>query len=159
MDQGSIIVYHGDGAGKSSAALGHALRVASSGGTVYVIQFLKGQIASDFVQRLEPEMKLFRFERLPKYYDEMTEAERTEEKKNISNGISYARKVLATGECDMLVLDEVLGAIAEKIFPEEELLEALAQKSSQTTVIMTGRRATPGILDVSDVVLNIHREA
>ena len=158
MDQGSIVVYHGEGAGKTSAALGHAIRVASKGGTVYLIQFLKGQFASDFIQRLEPELKLFRFERLPKFYDEMTEAERTEEKKNIVNGINYARKVLATGECDMLVLDEVLGAVSEGILPEEELLEALAQKSSQTTVILTGRKLPPDIRAIADVVLNIHQE-
>ncbi|MBR1627879.1 MAG: cob(I)yrinic acid a,c-diamide adenosyltransferase [Lachnospiraceae bacterium] len=158
MGQGAIVVYHGRGAGKSAAALGHAVRTASRGGTAYVIQFLKGQMSSGYIKRLEPECKFFRFERQPESFDEMTEVQRSEERKNIANGLSFARKVLATGECEVLVLDEVLGAVDEGIVPEDELLGALSQKPSDMTVILTGRQTTPGILEIADVVLNIQQE-
>ncbi len=158
MEQGSIVVYHGTGAGKSSAALGQAIRAASAGGTVYMITFLKGQVDSGYLKRLEPELKLFRFEHLPKFYDEMSEEEREEEKQNIKNGIGFARKVLATGECDMLILDEVLGAISEGALPEYELIDALSQKSPRTTVILTGRRASDGVIELADAVQNVQKE-
>ena len=152
-----VITYYGEGAGKSSAAMGHALRYASQGKTVYVIRFLKEQIVSDYLQRLEPELKIFRFERLAVSFDDMTEDERTEEKKNILNGINYAHKVLGTGECDLLVLDEVLGAVCEGVLPEDDLLDALKQRASGTDVILTGREITAGVADVSDQILEIQK--
>ena len=158
MDQGSVVVYHGNGAGKSSAALGKAVRTAGKGGSVYIITFLKGQTDMGYISRLEPELKIFRFERLKKSYDDMSESERIEEMQNIKNGMGFARKVLATGECELLVLDEVLGAVWENVLPEEELLEALSQKSPDTSVILTGRHATEKILKVCDVVYCINKE-
>lgn len=158
MDQGMIQVYYGSGEGKTSAALGQAIRLAGRGGTVYVIPFLKGQVKTEYISRLEPELKFFRFEKSPEAYDDMNEEERAEEKQNLRNGISFARKVLATGECDLLVLDEVLGAIYEGMFDEEELVSILSQRNSSTSVILTGRFLPESIRDVADHVLNINRE-
>ncbi len=153
-----ICVYYGSGSGKSSAALGLALKEASRERTVYIIQFLKPQIDSDFLKRLEPEVKIFRFERLPVSFDEMTLEERAEEQKNIQNAINFAHKALLTGECDLLILDEVLGAIDEGMLPEEELLEALSNKKPETSVILTGRNISQGIVEVADNVYNIRDE-
>ncbi len=158
MDQGMLQVYYGNGEGKTAAALGHALRLAGRGGTVYVIPFLKEQINTSFSDRFEPEMKFFRFEKSPSAFDNMNEEEREEEKKNIQNGINFARKVLATGECDLLVLDEVLGAVNEGMFDEAELVNILSQRSSSTSVILTGRKLPESIRGIADNVLNINRE-
>lgn len=158
MEQGTVQIYYGEGAGKSSAALGHGVRLASNGGTVYMIQFLKVQPKSDFLSRLEPELKFFRFERSPMSYDEMSDEERDEEKKNIQNGVNFARKVLANGECDLLVLDEVLGAVDEGILSEDEVLDALAQRPPETSVVLTGRKLPGRIARVADCVLNIQKE-
>lgn len=61
MNQGSIIVYYGNGKGKSSSAIGHAICAAGAGESVAIIQFLKGnnQREIDFLKRLEPEVRLF----------------------------------------------------------------------------------------------------
>ena len=155
MDEGSITVYFGDGAGKSSAALGAAMRCASKGGTAYVIQFLKGQIESEYVKRLEPELKFFRFERSLEVYDSRSEQERIDDKVNISNGINFARKVLSTGECDLLVLDEVLGAVGEGMLDESELAQALDARAPGMQVILTGRPLMEAVLDKADYVYEI----
>lgn len=65
MNQGSIIVYYGNGKGKSSSAIGHAICAAGAGESVAIIQFLKGnnQREIDFLKRLEPEVRLFSFEK------------------------------------------------------------------------------------------------
>ena len=158
MERGTVQVYYGNGDGKSSAALGYAIRWASKGDTAYMIQFLKGQPESDFITRLEPELKFFRFERSPVAFDDMTEEEREEEKKHIRNGLNFARKALGTGECDLLVLDEVLGAIEEGILEEEELLGVLSQRTETTTVILTGRNLPSRVAEAADRVMDITKE-
>ena len=155
MNQGTVQIYYGEGSGKSSAALGDGIRLASNGDTVYMIQFLKVQPKSDFLSRLEPELKFFRFERSPMSYEEMSDAERDEEKKNIQNGINFARKVLTTGECDLLVLDEVLGAVDEGILSEDEVIDALEQRPAGTSVILTGRKLPDRIARMADCISNI----
>ena len=153
-----IYVYCGEGKGKTSAALGLAVRAVCEGKTVYFIRFMKNRIESDVLKRLEPELKIFRFERLPVAFDDMSEEERSEEKKNIQNGINFAHKALVTGECDMLVLDEVLGAVSEGVLEETVLLEALSKRGSETSVILTGRNVSQGIVEVADYVYNIQSE-
>ena len=61
---GKVFIYSGDGHGKSPAAIGRAIQAAKEGKHVVIIQFLKGDVLgeSEFVRRLEPEIKLFRFE-------------------------------------------------------------------------------------------------
>mgnify|MGYP001108906592 CR=1 FL=1 len=61
MDKGIIQIYYGEGQGKTSAALGNAIRKASNGQTAYVVQFMKGQLDTEYLTRLEPEVKVFCF--------------------------------------------------------------------------------------------------
>ena len=123
MGTGSVQVYYGAGRGKSTAALGRAILTASAGKTVFIIQFLKGKTddGMKFLERLEPEIKVFRFEKSEEYYKNLSEAEKSEEVKNIKNGINFAKKVLSTGECDLLILDEVLGLVDYGVIESKEL--------------------------------------
>ena len=76
-----IQIYYGDGRGKSTAALGYALQAAIAGKNVFMIHFLKGKMATEtaFMQRLEPEIKIFHFEKSEERYEELSEQEKTEE--------------------------------------------------------------------------------
>lgn len=89
-----IQVYYGPGMGKTSAALGNAIRAASVGKSVYIIQFLKGQLDEDYFKRLEPEVKAFSFERSTHNFNELSDEEKKDEKQNILNGLGFAKKVL-----------------------------------------------------------------
>lgn len=140
MATGSIQVYYGAGRGKSPAALGRAIRAASEGKTVFIIQFLKGKTDDEmeFLKRLEPEIKFFRFEKSEEYFSELSEEEQLEEVKNIKNGINFAKKVLTTGECDLLILDEVLGLVDHGMLEVEELKALIGAKPEDTGLILTG---------------------
>lgn len=155
MDKGIIQIYYREGQGKTSAALGNAIRKASNGQSAYVVQFMKGQLDTEYLTRLEPEVKVFRFERCSEGFDALDEAEKQEQKQNIQNGLNFAKKALVTGQCDMLVLDEVLGLVKEGMATEDQILEVLQAKSLYTDVILTGRDSLPRVFDMADNILNI----
>lgn len=155
MDKGIIQIYYGEGQGKTSAALGNAIRKASNGQSAYVVQFMKGHLDTEYLTRLEPEVKVFRFERCSEGFDALDEAEKQEQKQNIQNGLNFAKKALVTGQCDMLVLDEVLGLVKEGMATEDQILEVLQAKSLYTDVILTGRDSLPRVFDMADNILNI----
>ena len=138
MSTGKIQVYYGAGRGKTSAALGYAIHEASKGESVIVIQFLKRKDEDEisFLGRLEPEIRLFRFQKSEKYYNELPDEGQLEEQMNMKNGINYARKVLQTGECNILILDEVLGLLNEQICVEEEILQLMELKSDDMDLII-----------------------
>ena len=111
MEKGIVQVYYGTGQGKSAAALGLAIRNASQGRTTTIIQFLKSETNTEYLSKLEPEIKLFRFERSKESFADLTEDQKHEEILNIQNGLNYAKKVLGTGESDLVILDEILGVV------------------------------------------------
>lgn len=157
MSTGKIQVYYGAGRGKTSAALGYAIHEASKGESVIVIQFLKRKDEDEisFLGRLEPEIRLFRFQKSEKYYNELPEEGQLEEQMNMKNGINYARKVLQTGECNILILDEVLGLLNEQIVSEEEIVQLMELKSDDMDLIMTGQIISDGIITRADEVYEI----
>lgn len=158
MNEGSVRVYYGNGAGKSSAALGYALRAAADGKTAIIIQFLKAEVNYDYLSKLEPEIRIFRFERTKECFSELSSDEQEDEKLNIRNGVAFAKKVISTGECDLLILDEILGAVNEGIVPEEEVVSALSLAGEGMEVILTGRSLPDAIREVSSSVYNITPE-
>ena len=152
----TIHIYTGDGRGKSPAALGRAVQAAARGEQVVIIQFLKGKglEETEFVRRLEPEIKLFRFEKSDENYEELSEEKKAEEIMNIRNGLNFAKKVLSTGECNLLILDEVLGLLEKNIIQTEDLTGLLAQKGD-TDVILTGISLNDEVCILADEVSKI----
>lgn len=156
MEKGTIYIYTGDGRGKSPAALGRAVQAAIDGKSVVIIQFLKGKGLgdSDFLRRMEPEIKVFHFEKSDETFEKLTDEKKQEEIKNIKNGIGFAKKVLATGECDLLILDEVLGLVENDIISVEDL-KAMLECRNGTSVILTGIRLKDEICVLADEVSQI----
>ena len=156
MERGIVHIYTGDGRGKSPAALGRAVQAAAAGEQVVIIQFLKGKGLEDteFVRRLEPEIKLFRFEKSDEFYEELPEEKKAEEDMNIRNGMNFAKKVLSTGECNLLILDEVRGLIEKNIISVEDV-ENLLNQRGETDVILTGISLNDEICSLADEVSKI----
>lgn len=156
MAKGSVYIYSGEGRGKSSAAIGRAVQAATVGKRVVIIQFLKGRGLEDseFLKRMEPEVKLFRFEKSGENFEQLPEEKKQEEISNIKNGINFAKKVLATGECDLLVLDEVLGLLEKDIVECGELKEILDSRED-TSIILTGINLPDSICILADEVSKI----
>lgn len=156
MEKGMIYIYTGDGRGKSPAALGRAVQAAVDGKSVVIIQFLKGKGLgdSDFLRRMEPEIKVFHFEKSDETFEKLPEEKKQEEIKNIKNGMGFAKKVLTTGECDLLILDEVFGLVENEIISVEDLKSMLECRGA-TSVILTGIRLKDEICVLADEVSKI----
>ncbi len=157
MSTGKIKIFTGSGKGKTPAALGAALQAAVNGQQVVIIEFLKGRDNEEhaFLERLEPEIKVFRFEKSPKDWVDMTEEERHDAKYNIQNGLHFAKKVLDTGECDLLIMDEVLGLIDNKIITVEELHDVVNLRED-TDLILTGITMDDRVVAFADEISEIN---
>ena len=150
MKDSMIQVICGPGKGKTASALGRGVSALIRGKNVIMVQFLKGSMDSDnmeVLKRLEPEFKLFRFEKSPMVFDRHSDEEKEEARINIRNGLNFSKKVLVTGECDILILDEILGILDEGIITLEELCALITQaRQSEAELIMTGT-VYPAALD------------
>lgn len=152
---GLIRIYCGDGKGKTAAVIGQGLQYADQGKTVFMIQFLKGRSETKLLSRLEPEMKCFCFEKAEVSYQDLSDAERKEENMNVLNALNFARKVLSTGECDVLILDELLGVVDNQIITMEQAQELLSCKQESQEVLLTGNSIKDALVTLADEVYEI----
>ncbi len=158
--KGSVQVYYGSGRGKTTASLGLGIRAAGMGKQVIMIQFLKKKHSEtlDFLQKLEPELKIFRFEKASCSYSDMTPEERGEQKANIKVALSYTKKVLDTDQCDLLILDDIFGLIDYDIITIDELMDLISLRDESMNLVLTGRRMPDRIRDIADSIYYISTE-
>lgn len=152
MNQGKIDIIYGNGGGKSELAMGRAITAMTRQKNVIVIQFLKGcrrKEELDVYARLEPQIKVFCFEKSDCNFEQLSDLEKQDELLNIHNCINYTRKVLATGECDLLILDGILGLVMHKILKEEELVAILSVRG-EAEVLLTGDGLPESIRALAD---------
>ena len=104
------------------------------------------------LKRLEPEIRLFRFESNVEVYTELSKEEQLNEDSNIRNGLNYVKKVLVTGECDLLVVDEILGLVDHHIIELNDVIRLIEAKDDDMELVLTGRNMPIGLTSyVSDV--------
>ncbi len=157
METKIIHAFYGRGKGKTSAALGQALRDVSEGERVTIIQFLKGKSGDDFrlLERLEPEVQFFRFDKSESFYRDLSIEEKEEEKQNILNGVHYARKVIETGESNIIVLDELLGVVDLGILDVEHVKELLTMEGDYRKLYVTGNNLPEELTPYFNVISEI----
>ena len=155
MKKGTVHVICGPGKGKSASVVGYGVLGALSDKKVIVVQFLKGMLEEDDVEilkRLEPEMKVFSFARSHGLFEDLPEDQKKEEIFNLKNAFNFARKVMVTGECDTLILDEVLGLVDWNVISVEDFIHFLENKDSEMNLIMTGHTCPDGIRPYVDYI-------
>ncbi len=146
-----VQVYTGDGKGKTSAAFGLALRAVGRGLKVYIIQFIKGGF--DYgelyaVKQLDG-LKLKAFGR-GKFITEKPPPE--EDVKLARDAFELAKRVVASGEYDVVILDEINVALNLKLINVDEVAELAKKKPKHVELVLTGRGAPPEIIELADLV-------
>ena len=148
---GLIQVYTGDGKGKTTAALGLALRAAGHGMRTYVGQFMKGRPYGEnaALTRLGSDVTVEQFGIDGwVHVDDVTPAQR----EAAQVGLARAREALLGGKYDIVILDEVNTAVHFGVLTEAEVLEFIDHKPPETELVLTGRRAPRALLDRADLV-------
>ena len=151
LPQGLIQVYTGDGKGKTTCALGLALRALGQGLKVFMVQFLKGRDTGEAraAARLAPEFTLRSFGR-PILVNLKSPA--PEDLALAREALDLARKVIQAGEHDLVILDEINVALAYRLVPLEEVLKMLKARPAWVEVVLTGRQAPPEVMAAADLV-------
>ncbi len=159
MPEGLIHLYYGEGKGKTTAAMGLALRAAGCGKRVLIVQFLKGRPSGE-VELLQslPGITLLRGKELKKFSWEMSEEEKQGALRLDNELMETAFQKARQGECDLLVLDEALGACGCGLLGEEALLAFLRGKPKELEVVLTGRGPGSEMLELADYATEMRKE-
>lgn len=156
--KGLIHIYTGDGKGKTTAAIGLGVRACGRGMRVLMVQFLKGMPTGETLslKALEPGFVLYRGTRTTKFTWEMSEEEKDQAAAEQQSILEFAQKAVAKGECDLLILDEVLGAVSSGMLEMKRLLEFVNGKPDGLEMVLTGRGAPQELVALADYVSQIH---
>jgi len=154
IKEGFIEIYTGDGKGKTTAALGLGMRAAGNQMTVYMVQFLKGSDTGELtsIKRLEPYFKVFRFEKKRDFFWNLNDEEKEELKSEIRKAYDFCKDVLKNQKCDILIMDEIMGALGNKLLSEEDILKLMELKPKNVELVLTGRNVPLNIVNKADLV-------
>jgi cob(I)alamin adenosyltransferase len=156
--KGLVIVYTGDGKGKTSAALGNVFRALGHGWRVLVIQFFKGDwpIVFGEIESAKAHPKLEILQLGKGFVQGMGDKKPFAEHKDAAeSAIALAKRKIYSGEYDLVVLDEVIYAIDYldiRLVDLKDILEIMEKKPSHVNLILTGRKAHQEIIDRADLV-------
>ncbi len=157
--KGLVQVYTGDGKGKTTAALGLALRAAGHGLRVVFIQFLKeGERGTGEVAGIKRAMLPIDLEQYGEdLMGEVTEMRRARVAGRVSEGIARAEKTLLKDKLDVLVLDEISHVINQGIVTETAVAELVRGKPADVEIVMTGRDMPQSLVDLADLVTEMRK--
>ncbi len=160
MRKGYIYVYYGEGRGKTTLAVGQGVRAVGEELSVIMIQFLDYNNNKESIplKKLEPDFKVFRFEKMRNSIEDADEAVKKEVYNEVQTAFNFTKKILETGECDMLILDGIVDAIEKGYLSEASLCESLERKPSYMDVIISGSTLTDGIRKDADFIYKICTE-
>jgi cob(I)alamin adenosyltransferase len=148
--KGYVQVYTGDGKGKTTAALGLAMRAYGAGLNVYIAQFVKGMKYSE-----QETFKILSDHITVKQYGRgcFIKGDPTgEDVKAAREGLKEVREIMLSGKFQVLILDEANIATYYKLIGVDELLDLIKEKPDDLELIITGRKADPRIIEIADLV-------
>lgn len=151
MEQkGYIQVYSGNGKGKTTAAFGLSLRAVGAGKKVFFAQFVKGKTYSEIeaVEKYLPGITVKQYGLGCFIVNTPTDADI----KAAQEGLAQVAKIIASGQYDIIVLDEANIAIYYNLFNVQELIDVITKRPKNVEIIVTGRYAPPELLEIAHLV-------
>lgn len=148
-----IHIYTGDGKGKTTAAMGLALRAINAGQKVYILQFLKGRESGEIsLLKTYEQVTVVRGKPNLKFSFQMSETEKLEVREIHDAQLRDATNEVMKGNVGTLILDEVFGALSTNLLGESELDTLLDSLPKEVELILTGRGASQKLIDCADYV-------
>lgn len=151
--RGLILINTGPGKGKTTAAMGTALRAVGNGMKVLMLQFLKGSWHYGELDSVEAFNGNFIMKQMGKGFVKIGGAETDpEDIRMVEEAWEEARQAILSGEWDMVVLDEINYAISYGMLDPAKVVAALQERPEMVHVILTGRNAHPSLVEIADTV-------
>ena len=153
--QGLVLVHTGDGKGKTTAALGLAMRAWGSGLRVLILQFIKGGQhygELDAIQALKGVRDIIEVRRCGLGFTRKDEARKAEHIEAARAALREAEKEILSGAWDLIILDEINYAVKFGLIATEDVLRLLREKPPTLHLALTGRDAKPEIVAAADLV-------
>lgn len=149
MSEGFVHVYTGNGKGKTTAAIGLAVRAACFGKKVYIGQFIKGMKYNEVkIQDKMPNIKIEQYGENCFIANDPTEAD----VKRAKEGFEKIDKILKGDEYDLVILDELTIALFYKLLSVDDVIESLENRNKEIEVVITGRYAPKELIEYADLV-------
>ncbi|MFW6254435.1 MAG: cob(I)yrinic acid a,c-diamide adenosyltransferase [Chitinivibrionales bacterium] len=150
MEKGYLQVYTGNGKGKTTAAIGLAVRAAGAGLRVWIGQFLKGQICSEHksLERLGPEVTVEQFG-----HEDFVIGKPDQNTCRLAReGLKRAEEVISGGSYDVVILDEAAVAATLNLYDIKELIQLVDMRPEGMELVITGRNAPQKLIERADLV-------
>lgn len=151
-----VVLFTGEGKGKTTAALGMVLRAAGHGMPALVVQFIKGDARTGevvaFGKLTGVELRQVGLGFVPPPGSPRFEAHR----QAAQDGLKVSAEAIASGRYGLVVLDEVCGAVAGGLLEESAVVDAVRGARPGSIVVLTGRRAGSGLVALADTVTEMH---
>lgn len=155
---GLIHIYCGDGKGKTTAAVGLAVRCAGRGNKVLLVQFLKSRDSGELYSLAKlPDIEVMRGKESKKFTFQMNEEEKHALLIEHNKMFEQVLAKIKNGGYSLLILDEVLGALNAKVFEMPKLIEFLRHKPENLEVVLTGRNPAPELVEIADYVSEMRK--
>ncbi len=155
---GLIHMYCGDGKGKTTAAVGLAVRCAGRGNKVLLVQFLKSRDSGELYSLAKlPDIEIMRGKESKKFTFQMNEEEKHALLIEHNKMFEQVLAKIKNGGYSLLILDEVIGALNAKVFEMPKLIEFLRHKPENLEVVLTGRNPAPELVEIADYVSEMRK--
>ncbi len=150
MEKGYIHIFTGNGKGKTTAALGLSIRAAGAGLKVYFAQFIKKGDYSEIkaLRRFSDQITVRQFG-LGRFTDHNPTPEDIQAARS---GLEQVKQVMADNNHDIIILDEANVAVKFGLFAVQDLINLIVHKPYEMELVITGRYASPRIIDLADMV-------
>lgn len=154
LERGYVQVYTGNGKGKTTAAVGQAVRAAGNNLKVYMLQFLKTDPTGELeiAKLIGDKFQIFRFESKKGFFWTLKDEEKAILKNEVDTAYNFAMEVIKNSSCDVFILDEIMGILSNKLLTEEQVIELIDKKPTNMELILTGRNVPDSIKDKADLV-------
>ena len=148
----NILIFTGNGKGKSTAAFGMALRAAGHGQRILILQFMKSDSSTGELIGLREKLGIDIRQTGLGFVPKNDHPKYAAHRKAAQDGFVLAVQAMQSGDYDLLILDEICGAVACGLVDEEQVLNAVAASSDNLNIVLTGRGATAAMIEMADTV-------
>jgi cob(I)alamin adenosyltransferase len=149
-----ILIFTGNGKGKTTAAMGMAMRASGHGLRVLVIQFVKESDTGE-ISTANAMANIKIVQTGLGFLPDAKSNEYCKHKQAAEKGLTLAAESIESGNYDLLILDEICIAVDKGLLEEKDVAEVISKAKPKMSLVLTGRGASQGLIDLADTVSNI----